>query len=388
MPSSAIKRAARIVRDAGRHIGEDERGIAIVLMTAGMLAMLGIVGLTLDGGRYYETRRQLQNAVDAAAHAGAQELPDTVAAEAAAQQYWDLNKPSVADDSTISVTFPDKDSGWADARIQIDVDATVNFSILGLLGKPSGTVGAFAEAGAQVKDIVVVLDRSGSMCTISHSSYQCRESDRRPPPDGTVIPAFSWEPLRSTQEAAVNFSMFFTPVYDEFGLVSYHTTATLEQPLTTNFNNAGDTTFSDDTINGCVNCSLFADQVLELQPGSSTNIGHGIYVAANELLYGSGRPTAAKIMVLLTDGIANRCYASGSNCGTTTAETYADNQALAAANNGITIYTIGLGPDVNDSLLQSIADVGGGIYLNAPTADDLQDTFDAIADSIRIRILQ
>ena len=30
---------------------------------------------------------------------------------------------------------------------------------------------------------------------------------------------------------------------------------------------------------------------------------------------------------------------------------------------------------MNDSLLQNIADVGGGIYLNAPTPDDLEDTF-------------
>ena len=362
--------------------------MALVLITGGMIAMLGMVGLTLDGGRYLETRRQLQNAVDAAAHAGAQELPDTVAAEATAQQYWDLNKPSVADGSTINVTFPDAGSGWADARIQIDVDATVNFSILSLLGKPSGTVGAFAEAGAQVKDIAVVLDRSGSMCIGSHDSFSCNEWDRRPSPEGDVTPAWSWDPLRSTQEAAVNFSMFFTPVYDRFGLVSYHTTANLESPLTVDFADPDDTSFDDDTINGCVDCSTFADDVLELTPANSTNIGHGINVAANELLYGSGRPTASKIMVVMTDGIANRCYSWGSSCGTTSAENYAYNEAVIAANNGIAIYTIGLGPNVNDALLQDIADVGGGIYLNAPTADDLEDTFEAIADAIRIRILQ
>jgi hypothetical protein len=386
MPSDS--RQPGLLRRLLQRFIDDERGVAVVLITGGMIATLGIVGLTLDGGRYYETRRQLQNAVDAAAHAGAQMLPDTDAAEATAQQYWDLNKPSVADDSNIVVTFPDKDSGWADARIQIDVDATVNFSILSLLGKPTATVGAFAEAGAQVKDIVVVLDRSGSMCIQSHDSYSCNEWDRRPSPDGDVIPAWSWEPLRSTQEAAVNFSMYFTPVYDRFGLVSYHTTATLEQSLTADFNDPDDTSFADDTPSGCVDCSLFADQVLELSPGSSTNIGHGINLAHAELISGSGRPNAAKILVLLTDGIANRCYSWGSNCGTSTAENYAYNEAVSAANDGIAIYTIGLGPSVNDDLLQDIADVGGGDYLNAPTPDDLEATFEAVADAIRIRILQ
>ena len=43
---------------------------------------------------------------------------------------------------------------------------------------------------------------------------------------------------------------------------------------------------------------------------------------------------------------------------------------------------------MNDELLEDIAEVGGGIYLNAPTADDLEDTFEEIADAIRIRILQ
>ena len=385
---AAGKYGSRLLRTLVRRVVSDERGVALVLVTGGMLAMLGIVGLTVDGGRYYETRRQLQNAVDAAAHAGAQELPDTVAAETKAQQYWDLNNPSVADSSTIIVTFPDAGSGWADARIQIDVDATVNFSLLSLLGKPSGNVGAFAEAGAQVKDLVVVLDRSGSMCIGSHDDYDCDEWDRRPSPDGDVIPAWSWEPLRSTQEAAVTFSMHFTPVYDLFGLVSYSSTAQLEEALTVDFNDPDDITFSDDTISRCVDCSEFADEVLELQPASSTNIGHGIETAANELLYGSGRATAAKIIILMTDGIANRCYSWGSRCGTSAAETYAYDQAVAAANNGIAIYVVGLGPSVNDSLLQSIADVGGGTYLNAPTAADLEETFEAIADAIRIRILQ
>jgi len=388
MSHTTLQRRWSRLRRATHRLVVDERGVTVVLITAGMLTMLGMVGLTLDGGRYYETRRQLQNAVDAAAHAGAQELPDTIAAEAKAEQYWDLNKPSVADDSTINVTFPDAGSGWADARIQIDVDATVNFSILGLFGKPTGSVGAFAEAGAQVKDIMVVLDRSGSMCIQSHDSYNCNESDRRSGSAGVVVPAWSWEPLRSTQEAAVDFSMFFTPVYDRMGVVSYHTTATLERALTVDFNDPDDISYWDDTITGCLNCSQFADDVLELVPGSSTNIGHGIAVATNELLYGAGRANASKVMVLMTDGIANRCYSSGSNCGTSTAENYAYNQAVIAANNGIAIYTIGLGPSVNGTLLQNIANVGGGIYLNAPSSDDLQDTFVAIADAIRIRILQ
>lgn len=75
------------IRRLFHRFNSDERGVALALVTSGMVATLGIVRLTLDGGRYNETRRQLQNTVDQAAHASAQELPDTVAAETKARQY-------------------------------------------------------------------------------------------------------------------------------------------------------------------------------------------------------------------------------------------------------------------------------------------------------------
>lgn len=48
-----------------------ERGQAIVLIAAAMLAMVGIVAMAIDGGRIYFDRRQLQAAADAAALAAA-----------------------------------------------------------------------------------------------------------------------------------------------------------------------------------------------------------------------------------------------------------------------------------------------------------------------------
>lgn len=50
---------------------ESERGQAIVLIAITMLAMLMIVGLAIDAGQVYSARRAMQEAVDAAAYAGA-----------------------------------------------------------------------------------------------------------------------------------------------------------------------------------------------------------------------------------------------------------------------------------------------------------------------------
>ena len=43
----------------------------MVLMALSMVVLLGVVGLAIDGGNLYLQRRQMQNAADAGAYAGA-----------------------------------------------------------------------------------------------------------------------------------------------------------------------------------------------------------------------------------------------------------------------------------------------------------------------------
>jgi Flp pilus assembly protein TadG len=51
-----------------------QRGTVILLVTSGVVALLGAVGLSIDAGYIFTFKNQLQNAVDAAALAGAQGL--------------------------------------------------------------------------------------------------------------------------------------------------------------------------------------------------------------------------------------------------------------------------------------------------------------------------
>ena len=52
----------------------DESGVSLVIIAFSIVAMVLVAGLVIDGGRTYSDRRQVQNAVDAGALAGANAL--------------------------------------------------------------------------------------------------------------------------------------------------------------------------------------------------------------------------------------------------------------------------------------------------------------------------
>ena len=64
-----------------------ERGQVIVLLIVTLVVLLGAAALVVDVGRAYLTKRQLQASADAAATAGALELPDPVEATNYALNY-------------------------------------------------------------------------------------------------------------------------------------------------------------------------------------------------------------------------------------------------------------------------------------------------------------
>src|SRR5262249_40526568 len=52
-----------------------QRGQIMVVCAVALPVLIGFVGVTIDGGYYLATRRAAQNAADAAARAGAHDLP-------------------------------------------------------------------------------------------------------------------------------------------------------------------------------------------------------------------------------------------------------------------------------------------------------------------------
>jgi uncharacterized membrane protein len=93
-----------VSRLRGRVRSED--GQAIVLIVLFLLVLLGFCALCLDVGHAYLAQRRLQSAADAAALAGAQELPDVTSATTFANTYGSNgnNAPSGLDGSSMTVT--------------------------------------------------------------------------------------------------------------------------------------------------------------------------------------------------------------------------------------------------------------------------------------------
>lgn len=146
---------------------ETERGQALVIFAFGLVVFLGFVGMSVDVGRFMWARGQMQSAVDAAALAAAQSMPNgTAEATTYATQYWNANNDfieSQGENVSFSVTFP---PGNKAVKIQGDADIPTWF--VKLFGVNHWDVSASATAASQVLDIAVVLDTSGSMCFTSY----------------------------------------------------------------------------------------------------------------------------------------------------------------------------------------------------------------------------
>ena len=137
-----------------------EHGQALVLFALFLFIFLGFCGLSIDVGRYVWARTQMQAAVDAAALAGAQSMPDIAQTSAKATEYWDYNNDFIQANGTniaFSVTYP---PGNKTVRVTGDADVSTWFAKF--FGVPQWHVSAFGDAESQVLDIAIVLDVSGS----------------------------------------------------------------------------------------------------------------------------------------------------------------------------------------------------------------------------------
>jgi Flp pilus assembly protein TadG len=157
----------------------DEAGQVLVLSAIAMVVLLGMVGFAIDVGHAYLVQRQLQSGVDAAALAGAQELPDPTLASQVAKAYGPdpskKNNVTTVDNASTSVEMRCVTSapGCSPAfgtfnAINVKATSTVKTVFAKVLGIDSFDVKAQATAcspcSAKPLDVMLVLDRTGSMC--------------------------------------------------------------------------------------------------------------------------------------------------------------------------------------------------------------------------------
>lgn len=152
-----------------------QRGISMIIVTIGMVAILAMVGLALDTGDVYINKTRLQNALDSAALSAAQQLVlssgDTAAATTAARNTFSLNKDEGNEklgeiaDNDVDVEFSDTLVPWAPAsgtnfvRVSVDTFTLESFliSVVGIDEKPVAASATAGPAQAQCPTLFPLL---------------------------------------------------------------------------------------------------------------------------------------------------------------------------------------------------------------------------------------
>ena len=144
-----------------------QRGAALIIVVAGLLAILAMAGLALDGGHLFLNKTRLQNMVDSAALAGAKSLQqnagNTSAATAAARNMFrqNLNAPGHAeidesfDEQELKVEFSETvrvfNPGAEGPYIRVTAaDVSMSAWLIRVLGFEDKAVTATAVAGPSV----------------------------------------------------------------------------------------------------------------------------------------------------------------------------------------------------------------------------------------------
>lgn len=194
-----------------------------------------------------------------------------------------------------------------------------------------------------IADVALALDRSGSMSFLSNN-----------PP----------QPLTDVKSTAVSFINQLSE-NDRYALVSFANDASdpIDAPLGVS---------SSDMRQAINNIAIRTGDV------QNTNIGAGILSARQELNSPRHRDGVDKVLVLLTDGVPTLPTRQGETGYPTT---FALESAELAKQDGINIYTIGLGRDVDIDLLRNIATTPADAYL-VPTTRELADIYSQISTKI------
>ncbi|TSC77038.1 MAG: von Willebrand factor type A [Parcubacteria group bacterium Gr01-1014_31] len=264
-----------------------------------------------------------------------------------------LDAPAIADPTSGGVAQDHKGgivttNGEFGCDLSVNIDPSCGNGIMEPgeecdLGPQNGQPGASCSASCTTQqctgpvDVVLIIDRSGSMLFDSGQRFV------------------------DAKAAAKGFVDLLTP-NDQASLVSFATSVTLDQTLTNNY-------------------PLVKTKIDALVAVGATNIGDAIKTANTELTSVRMRPAAAHVEILLTDGKANKPFGPG--YGEYAADvTYAINRAQDAANASTTIFTIGLGSNVNSTMLQQIATMTGGQYYFSPSSGDLAAIYNTIAGQL------
>jgi len=204
------------------------------------------------------------------------------------------------------------------------------------------------------------------------------------------------QPIRDALEAARGFVSRLNPRFDQIGYVRYSNSGQIASELQCMRRLGSD---------GCTPDVITTTVLYELdrtRASGSTNIADGMRLGITVLSTVSphyGRPGAAHVMVVMTDGEANQ--QPNSFCDDQDLwpdqpdDTQAERQAKdcvmyyaqQARDNAIIIYTIGLGESADRELMMAVAELTGGFYRGADSREELDSIFNELYERIFLRLI-
>jgi hypothetical protein len=276
-----------------------DRGQVAPLVAVFLVALLLVCGFVIDLGDAYRVQLALQASADAAATAGADHLPDATAAADAVNTYSSGpgGRNPVAGIGPVNVTADvncASSARFCDPAntVQVTESADVPTTFLQLIGIGSIHETVHAQAcspcGAVPLDVMIVLDRTGSM---------------------------AGQKLTDAREGILAFLGSMDPTIDDVGLVVLPPAANPADPCAASTSSAYDSPSADYLLVPL--SGAYASSAGQLVPGSPlvstvncVRAGGGTAYAsaldaAQQELDRDGRPGVQQVIIILSDGAAN-----------------------------------------------------------------------------------
>lgn len=321
------------------------QGAMLVLIVIMMLGFMVAVAFSVDIAQMHLSRTELRSATDAAAKAAAENLSRTQDIDAAITRGQQIAALNTVNNEPLLLARSDFEFGRSQenetGRFEFDPSSfptnSVRVNGRRTVGSPSGPVPLFfgnimgvqffeptSDAAATYieRDIVLVVDRSGSMTGIKFAE------------------------LRSAIDVFVD-TLDETPVDERVGLASYSEFATQNVQLTENLEE-------------------ISDAMSLLVTAGFTSISRGMD-AGKAIMDGSRSANfVERTMIVMTDGRHNRGPEPR-------------NTALLLAADGVQIHTITFGSDADLPRMQEVAAIGGGDHFHADNGLELREIYREIA---------
>jgi len=314
-------------------VRQPQQGSATILMVGGMVALIAFVGLALDVGIGYLARAKLSTAVDGAVLAASQAVlqgsdraEQIRNAERTAQAFFSSTFPAgtlgMRVSAPVTHVFFDPIGG---TRITVSAQAEGAVSFLRVLGFSALPIAASAETRRSSVDLVMVTDMSSSILSTPNWQYVVKDSLR--------------------------FFQLLSPPVDRAAQVIY-----AENPLLlVKFRQTPGFSMAD--IQNAYNQMNTPFPALAGFAGGNTSTAPALAFALHEFSKITS-PASTRVLLLFTDGIANRGCLGGidavslgcsvSDLPYSIAQGQMASQIQLALKQGIRVFVIGFGAELTD----------------------------------------